>query len=58
MKKLFKMLHTEEIPFFKVLGRHNFPLRDPILGNVIGSQYVYIVDWLSTDLIGITISRN
>ena len=35
-----------------------FPPRDPILGNVIGSHYDIIVAWVSTDLIGIAISRN
>ena len=34
------------------------PPRGPILGNVIGSHYVIIVAWVSTDLIGIDISRN
>ena len=42
MKKLFKMLHTEEITFFEVFETQ-FPPRDPIQGNVIGSHYVLIV---------------
>ena len=57
MKKIFKMLHTEEITFFEVFETQ-FPPRGPILGNVIESYYVLIVAWVSTDLIGITISRN
>ena len=57
MKKIFKMLHTEEITFFKVFETQ-FPPRDPILGNKIGSHYDLIVAWVSTDLIGIVISRN
>ena len=36
MKKLFKMLHTEEI-FFEVF-EIQFPPRGPILGNVIESH--------------------
>ena len=42
MKKLFKMLHTEEITFFEVFETQ-FPLRGPILGNVIESHYDLIV---------------
>ena len=57
MKKIFKMLHTEEITFFEVFETQ-FPQGAPILGNVIESHYVLIVAWVSTDLIGITISRN
>ena len=57
MKKLFKMLYTEEITFFEVLETQ-FPHRDPILGNVIESHYVLTVACVSTYLIGITISRN
>ena len=57
MKTLFKMLHTEEIIFFEVFETQ-FPPRGPILGNVIGSHYNLIVAWVSTDLIGIAISRN
>ena len=57
MKKLFKMLHTEEITFFEVFETQ-FPPRGPILGNVIGSHYYLIVAWVSTGLIGIAISRN
>ena len=51
------MLHTEEIAFFEVFETR-FPLRGPILGNVIGSHYYHIVAWVATDLIGIAISRN
>ena len=57
MKKLFKMLYTQEITFFEVLETQ-FPPRGPILGNVIESHYVRIVACASTYLIGITISRN
>ena len=57
MKKLFKMLHTEEITFFEVFETQ-IPPRSPILGNVIGSHYDLIVAWVSIDLIGIVISRN
>ena len=57
MKKLFKMLHTEEITFFEVFETQ-FPPRGPILGNVIGSHYYLIVAWVPADLIGIAISRN
>ena len=57
MKKILKMLHTEEITFFEVFETQ-FPPRGPILGNVIESHYDLIVAWVSTDLIGITISRN
>ena len=35
-----------------------FPLGANILGNVIGSYYVLIVAWVSTQFIGIAISRN
>ena len=35
-----------------------FPLIGPILGNVIGSHYVIIVDLVSTDIVGIVIPRN
>ena len=57
MKKIFKMLHTEE-HFLRFL-RHNFPLSmGPILGNVIGSHYYLSVAYVSTDLIGIAIYRN
>ena len=51
------MLHIGKITFFEVLETH-LPPRDPILGNVIGSHYDLIVAWVSTDLIGIPISRN
>ena len=51
------MLHTEEIAFFEVFETQ-FPPRDPIIGNVIESLYVLIVALVSTDLKGITISRN
>ena len=57
MKKILKMLHTKEITFFEVFETQ-FPPRDPILGNVIGSHYDVIVAWVSTDLIGIVIFRN
>ena len=57
MKKLFKMLHTEEITFFEVFETQFLP-RDPILGNVIESHYDLIVAWVPADLIGIAISRN
>ena len=57
MKKIFKMLHIEEITFFEVFETQ-FPPRGPILGNVIGSHYDHIVAWVSTDLIVIAISRN
>ena len=57
MKKLFKMLHTEEITFFEVFETQFLP-RGPILGNVIESHYDLIVAWVSTHLIGITITRN
>ena len=57
MKALFKMLHTEEIIFFEVFETQ-FPPRDRILGNVIGSHYDLIIAWVSTDLIGIPISEN
>ena len=57
MKKIFKMLHTEEIAFFEVFETE-FPPRGPIIGNVIGSHYYLIVAWVSTDLKGIAISRN
>ena len=57
MKKILKMLHTEEITFFEVFETQ-FPPRGPKLGNVIESHYDLIVAWVSTDLIGITISRN
>ena len=51
------MLHIEEITFFEVFETQ-FPPKDPILGNVIGSHYNHIVAWVSTDLIVIAISRN
>ena len=35
-----------------------FPLGANKLGNVIGSYDVIIVDWVSTHVIGIAISRN
>ena len=57
MKKIFKMLRTEEITFLEVFETQ-FPPRDPILGNVIGSHYYLIVAWVPADLIGIAISRN
>ena len=57
MKKILKLLHIEEITFFEVF-KAQFPPRDPKLGNVIGSRYGHIVAWVSTDLIGIAISRN
>ena len=57
MKKIFKMLHTEEKAFFEVFETQ-FPPRGPILGNVIKSHYDLIVAWVSIDLIGIAISRN
>ena len=57
MKKIFKMLHIGKITCFEVLEAQ-FPPRHPILGNVIGSHYDIIVAWVSTDLIGIAISRN
>ena len=57
MKKIFKMLHIGKITFFEVFETQ-FPPRDPILGNVIGSHYDIIVAWVSSDLIGIAISRN
>ena len=51
------MLHTEKIIFFEVFETQ-FPPRDPELGNVVESNYVLIVAWVSTDLIGIADSRN
>ena len=42
MKKVFKMLHTEEIAFIEVF-KTQFSPTDPILGNVIGSHYYLIV---------------
>ena len=57
MKKIFKMLHSEEITFFEVFETQ-FPPRSPIQGNVIEFHYVLIVACISTDLIGIAISRN
>ena len=35
-----------------------FPPRDPIQGNMIGSHYTLIVGWAPTDHKGIAISRN
>ena len=35
-----------------------FPLRVPIIGNVIGTHYVLIVAWVSTDIIDTIISGN
>ena len=51
------MLHIGKITFFEVC-QTQFPSRGLILGNVIGSHYDLIIDWVSTDLIGIPISRN
>ena len=42
MKKIFKMLHTEEITFFEVFETQ-FPPRGPIIWNVIEFLYVLIV---------------
>ena len=42
LKKIFKMLHTEEITFFEVFETQ-FPPRGTIIGNVIESLYVLIV---------------
>ena len=57
VEKIFKMLHTEELTFFEVFETQ-FPPRDTIIGNVIESLYVLIVACISTDIIGIAISRN
>ena len=43
--------------FFKV-WETCIPLGSPVLGNVIGSNYDLIVDWVSDDLKGIPIIRN
>ena len=51
------MLQSEEVTFFEVF-EIQFPPRGPLLGNVIGFHYDIIVALVSTDLIGITISRN
>ena len=57
MKKIFKMLHIEEITFFEVFEAQ-FPPRQPLQGNVIGSHYILIVGWAPSYHIGIAISRN
>ena len=54
---LFQMLHTGKITFLELFQTY-FPIGAPILGNVIESQYVIIVAWVSTHIIGIAISRN
>ena len=56
-KKISKMLHIGKIAFFEVWGTQ-FPPSGLILGNVIGSHYDLIVEWVSTDFISIPISRN
>ena len=51
------MLNIRKYTFF--LGfETQFPPKDPIIGNVIGTHYVLIVAWVYTDLIGIFIPRN
>ena len=57
MKKIFKMLHIGKITFFEG-WETQFPPRGHILGMVIESHYVLFVALVSTDLIGIAISRN
>ena len=57
MKKYSKCFIYWKITFFQVFETQ-FPPRNPILGNVIGYHYDHIEAWLSTDLIGINISRN
>ena len=51
------MLHIGKITFFEVFETY-FPTVAPILGNKKGSHYVLFVHWVSTNLIGIGLSRN
>ena len=57
MKNYSKCFILKKLTFFEVFET-KFPPSGPIIGNVMGSHYDLIVAWVSTDPIGIAISRN